>query len=284
MSQNSVENLSPAIVQKYEELKSILHKMGGMVIGFSGGVDSTFLLKVATDILGDKALGVIGSSYSLPQRELQDAQKLASKMSAHIRIIQTREKEDDNFVNNPLNRCFFCRSELFNKITEIAEAEGYPFIADGTNLDDQLDYRPGSVAQKKYSVRSPLLEAGLTKDEIRLLSKELGLETHDKPAYACLASRIPYGSKITEEKLTMVEQAENVLLEIGIRNMRVRHHDETARIELNTDEFQQILDPEIRSLILTKFKKIGYIYITLDLAGFRSGSLNETHLKKNQNP
>ena len=261
--------------EKYEKLKDILHDMESTAIGFSGGVDSTLLLKVATDILDDKAQGIIASSFSLPERELDDAIRLGREIGAHVRVITSDEESNPQFVNNPLNRCYFCRSELFSKMVEIADNEGLNYIADGANIDDDSDYRPGKIAQKKYSVRSPLREAGLHKNEIRTLSKKLGLSTFDKPAYACLASRIPYGSKITPENLSIVDQAENYLMKLDFKTVRVRHYEKTARIEVGIEELERILDTVLREKIVKKFKNIGYVYVTVDLEGFRSGSMND---------
>jgi len=261
--------------EKYKKLQNILRKMGGVVIGFSGGVDSTLLLKVAADVLHDKALGLIATSNSFPERELEEAKRLGEQIGARIRIVQTEEDSNPQYLSNPVNRCFFCRTELFSKMADVAKEEGLQFLADGTNIDDISDYRPGATAREKYSVRSPLREAGLRKDEIRALSRRLGLPTYDKPALACLASRIPYGSKITPEKLRMIDLAENYLMALGFKTVRVRHYDTTARIELDADEFAKIMDESIRGKIVHRFKEIGYIYITLDLEGFRSGSMNE---------
>ena len=201
--------------------------------------------------------------------------RLGKEIGAHIRVIKSDEESNPQFINNPLNRCYFCRSELFGKMEEIANKEGLNHIADGANIDDESDYRPGTIAQKKYSVRSPLKEAGLHKNEIRILSKKLGLSTFDKPAFACLASRIPYGSKITPANLSMVDQAENYLMKLDFKIVRVRHYDKTARIEIGTEELERILDTALRKKIVKKFKDIGYIYVTIDLEGFRSGSMND---------
>ncbi|KPK95963.1 adenine nucleotide alpha hydrolase [bacterium SM23_31] len=261
--------------EKYKKLQNILREMGGVVIGFSGGVDSTFLLKVAADVLHEKALGLIAVSNSFPERELMKAKKLGEQIGARIRVVQTEEHSNPQYINNPVNRCYFCRTELFGKMAGVAEEEGITFLADGANIDDISDYRPGEKAREKYSVRSPLREAGLRKDEIRALSRRLGLPTYNKSSLACLASRIPYGSRITPEKLRMIDLAENYLTDLGFNTVRVRHYDTTARIELDTHEFSKMMDETIRKKIVRKLKEIGYIYVTLDLEGFRSGSMNE---------
>ena len=261
--------------KKYVMLQNILREMQGVVIGFSGGVDSTLLLKVASDILKDRAIGVIAVSFSFPEHELKEAKDIGKQIGANLRIINTEEGNNPQYLKNPLNRCYFCRSELFVKMSEIAEESGITFLADGTNTDDDGDYRPGKIAQKKYAVRSPLREAGLNKNEIRMLSKRLGLSTYDKPAYACLASRIPYGFEITKEKLYMIEKAELYLRDLGFVGVRVRHYDVTARIEVDSEDLPKIMEKALREKIIRKFKELGFTYVTLDLEGFRSGSMNE---------
>ncbi|MFC1557000.1 ATP-dependent sacrificial sulfur transferase LarE [candidate division KSB1 bacterium] len=261
--------------QKLERLKKIIEDMGGVVIGFSGGVDSTFLLKVAAGVLKDRALGVIATSSTYPERELHEAKQLAGQIGACIRIIETEEDKHPKFVSNPTDRCYYCKSELFSKLVKIAREENMDFVADGSNIDDEGDFRPGMKALAEIGVRSPLREAGLNKTEIRDLSKRLGLPTHDKPSFACLSSRFPYGSSITPEKLKMVDAAENYVRELGFRTVRVRHYDTTARIELDIEELPHIVENQVRGKIVNKLKEIGYIYITIDLEGFRSGSMNE---------
>jgi uncharacterized protein len=263
------------IDEKYDNLQEILRKMGGVVIGFSGGVDSTFLLKVATNVLKEKAIGVIATSSTYPERELKESKLLAEQMGACSKIIETEEDKNPKFLNNPTDRCYHCKTELFTKLKAVAEEEGIPYVADGSNKDDEADFRPGMIALNELSVRSPLREADLTKDEIRDLSKRLGLSTFNKPSFACLSSRFPYGDKITIEKLQMVGAAEEFLRDTGFRTVRVRHYDNLARIELGSDEINKIFEPETRGKIIRKFKDIGYIYVTIDLEGFRSGSMNE---------
>ncbi|MFC1564305.1 ATP-dependent sacrificial sulfur transferase LarE [candidate division KSB1 bacterium] len=268
------------IDEKYNLLQDNLRDMGEVLIAYSGGVDSTFLLKAAVDQLEDKATAVIARSATYPERELNKALEIAEQMNANVRVIQTEEDSNPDYVSNPVDRCFHCKHELFSKIISLAEEEGIKFVAEGTNVDDLGDFRPGLKALKDLSVRSPLKEAGFTKNEIREMSKRLGLPTHDKQSYACLASRIPYGSSITPEKLTMVEKAENFLYDLGYKTVRVRHYEDTVRLEFDKDDFSTIIENDNRELIVGNLKEIGYTYITLDLEGFRSGSMNEVFKKK----
>ncbi|MFC1556261.1 ATP-dependent sacrificial sulfur transferase LarE [candidate division KSB1 bacterium] len=260
---------------KFETLKNILREMGGVVIGYSGGVDSTFLLKTAVEVINDNALGVIARSATYPEHEYKEAVELAREMGARIRVIQTEEDKNPKFTENPVNRCYFCKSELFSKLKIIAQEEDIPFIADGSNIDDIGDFRPGLNAVNEFSVRSPLKEAGLNKNEIRELSKRLGLKTHDKPSFACLSSRFPYGMSITPDNLSKVDRAESYLRELGFKAVRVRHYEHTARIEFGANELERVTELSFREKIVRKFKQIGYIYVTVDLEGFRSGSMNE---------
>ncbi len=262
--------------QKYEQLKGILRGMETAAVAYSGGVDSTFLLKVAVDELGpDRVLGVIAVSESYPARELKEAQQLAEEMGARVRLIGTEELSNPDYASNPVNRCFHCKTELFTKIFPIAREEGLREMLYGVNADDLGDFRPGIQAAKRMGARGPLQEAGLTKNEIRLLSRELGLRTWDKPAYACLSSRIPYGQRITAEALRQVDEAEDFLHDLGYRQVRVRHHDKVARIELPRDQMARLLEDGSAELIVAKLKDLGYLYVTLDLQGYRVGSLNE---------
>ena len=260
---------------KLNALRELLKEMDKVVIAYSGGVDSTFLLKVATDVLGDNALAVTATSETYPSEELEEAKLLAGKINAKQVVINTSELEDERFLSNPPERCYYCKSELFTKIKEIAQEKSIPYIIDGANADDSFDFRPGHKAGKELGVRSPLKEVDLNKDEIRALSKEMNLATWDKPSFACLASRFPYGHKITESKLDQVHKAESFMRLKGFHTFRVRHHDNIARIEVKPTDFPKICDDALRSEIISHFKGLGYTYVTLDLMGFRSGSMNE---------
>jgi len=262
--------------EKYTRLRSILHDLGSVVIGYSGGVDSTLLIVVAADVLGPDALAVIGRSETYPTREFEDAVNLAERFGVRYEVIATEETDNLKFQENPPDRCYYCKTELFSKLNDIAAKRNIPWVLDGTITDDLGDFRPGMKAKKEQNVRSPLLDAGFSKSDVRALSKELGLPTWDKGSFACLSSRFPYWFSITKEELMKVDAAETVLRDLGFRSFRVRHHDDkTARIEIATDEIARILDPEVRMHIVNALKKLGWTYIALDLQGFRSGSMNE---------
>ncbi len=258
---------------KLNNLLNLLKEMGNAVIAYSGGVDSTFLLRAAT-LSGIKAIAVTAVSPTMPEHDLQNAKEMTKAMGVTHMIIETSELDRDDFVTNPPDRCFYCKDELFGKLREIAAAGGYRFVLDGSNLDDTSDWRPGRKAAEKHGVRSPLIEAGLRKHDIRELSRRLNLPTWDKPSSPCLSSRFPYGEPITIEALRQVEEAEKFLRSIGFKDLRVRYHRDIARIELEEDDIPRMLEPKTRKAVAEKLKTLGYKFITLDLEGFRSGRLN----------
>ncbi|MDK2806057.1 ATP-dependent sacrificial sulfur transferase LarE [Thermoanaerobacterium thermosaccharolyticum] len=261
--------------EKYENLKKYIKELGSAVIAFSGGVDSTFLAKVCKDVLNDSCLAVTATSSTYPEREFKEALELAKEIGIRHKIIKSEELEIEGFSKNPIDRCYYCKSELFSKLKKVADDEGIEYVLDGTNADDTGDFRPGRRAAKELGVKSPLLECGFTKDDIREMSKNLGLPTWNKPAYACLSSRFPYGQEITSEKLSMVEKSEEYLLKLGFVGFRVRHHGDIARIELNPDQINMMMDENIRKKVVSKLKEIGFKYVSLDLEGYRTGSMNE---------
>lgn len=265
---------------KFETLKTNIKNMGKLVVAFSGGVDSTFLLRVAHDVLKSNVIAVTARSSTYPEREYKEAAQYIKSLGAKHVVIVSEELEIEGFSKNPVNRCYFCKKELFTKIRKIAEENGIGYVADGSNVDDLGDYRPGMTAVQELSVVSPLREAGMTKEDVRILSKELGLPTWDKPAFACLSSRFPYGQEITPEKLAMVDKAEQYLLDLGFRQVRVRHHGEIARIEVLAKERSRFFDEELMDNVYKELKKIGFNYVALDLKGYRTGSMNETILGK----
>lgn len=282
--QKTISSPPPSIpkktMTKYEKLKKLLSTLGGAVVAYSGGVDSTLLLRIAREVLGDKVVAVVASSETYPESEIKAALRLARRMGVRVRQIKTEELTNPAFSTNPPDRCYYCKQELFSALKEVAAEEGLSYVLDGANWDDRRDFRPGAKAARELGVRSPLQEVGLSKEEVRLLSRWLGLETWDKPSLACLASRFPYSVAINPENLKRVGQAELWLRKAGFRQVRVRHHgDEIARIEVMPEEIPLFFDPRKRKRLVRRLKSLGYTYITLDLEGYRSGSMNEL-LKK----
>jgi uncharacterized protein len=261
--------------QRLERLRSLIRELGSVVVAYSGGVDSSLVLRVAHDVLGANAVGVIGRSDSYAARELRLALEQAEAFGAEVEIVSTGELADPEFRANASDRCYHCKSELYEELDGVARRIGAKAILDGTILDDLGDWRPGRRAAEQHDVRSPLAELGFTKADVRAAASSYGLASQDKPASPCLASRIPYGTEITREILAMVEQGEELLRSLGFSDLRLRHHGEVARIEVPANDVGRLLEPAIRGVLIAGLKRLGYRYITVDLEGFRSGSLNE---------
>lgn len=268
--------MDKALLDKYDRLKDYLASLGSVAVAFSSGVDSTFLLYAAKEALGDHAIAVTASSCSFPERELKEAKEYCQKMGIRHFVIKSEELEIEGFSHNPKNRCYLCKHELFEKIGALAKEQGINEIAEGSNLDDNGDYRPGLQAVAELGVKSPLRHIGFTKQEIRELSQYLNIPTWNKQSFACLSSRFPYGDLINEKKLKMVDRAEQLLLDMGFHQLRVRIHGDVARIELLPEEFPKFMEEKTRLSVYKKFKEYGFSYVTLDVLGYRMGSMNET--------
>jgi len=275
-----IEAIDETIKAKYELLQAILRDMESVLVAYSGGVDSALLLKVASDVLGTRAIGVIASSPAYAAEETEEALAVAEQMGVSVITLETHELEDERYVVNDFNRCYFCKTELFTRLKPLAEKHNLHHIAYGVNLDDVGDFRPGQRAAREFSVRGPLKEAGMGKHEIRALARFLQVPVWDKPAMACFSSRIPYGNKIDVATLQMIYKAEKVLRDLGFRQVRVRHHDKIARIEVERSELPRLLEDHVSQVVTNSLRKIGYMYVTVDLLGYRTGSMNEGFYKK----
>ena len=271
------------LAQKRERLESSLQKLGSALVAFSGGVDSTLVLAVAHSVLGKNVLAVTAQSESLPQRELEQAARLARTLGVDHKIIATYEASSPDYLKNPVNRCYFCKSELYDKLSSVASEHKLAHILNGVNKDDLGDHRPGIFAGKEAGVLSPLADAGFNKQDVRDLAKKMGLPNWKKPAMACLSSRVPYGEAITMEKLAVIEQAEGFLYSLGFNQLRVRHHGDIARIELPQKDISRFMEKSVTDRVQQEFKKIGFKFIAVDIEGFRSGRMNES-IKKNGDP
>jgi uncharacterized protein len=280
VNSDDVEAIDAETRAKYEHLQTILKDMESVLVAYSGGVDSALLLKVASDVLGTRAMGVIASSPAYAAEETEEALAVAEQMGISVMAIETHELQDERYVANDFNRCYFCKTELFTQLKPLAIKHNLRHIAYGVNKDDDGDFRPGQRAAREFSVRGPLKEAGMGKREIRAVACLLEVPVWDKPAMACFSSRIPYGNRVDIATLQMIYKAEKLLHDLGFRQVRVRHHDNIARIEVERTELPRLLEDQISQIVTDGLRKIGYMYVTVDLLGYRTGSMNESFYKK----
>ncbi len=280
VNSDGVEALDGETRVKYEHLQAILSDMESVLVAYSGGVDSALLLKVAHDVLGTRAIGAIATSPAYAAEETEEALAVAEQMGIPVITLETHELEDERYVANDFNRCYFCKTELFTRLEPLAKQYNLRHIAYGVNKDDDSDFRPGQRAAREFSVCGPLKEAGMGKREIRAVARLLGVPIWDKPAMACYSSRIPYGSKVDVASLQMIYKAEKLLRDLGFRQVRVRHHDKIARIEVERSELSRLIEDEMSRVVTDGLRKIGYTYVTVDLLGYRTGSMNESFFKK----
>jgi pyridinium-3,5-biscarboxylic acid mononucleotide sulfurtransferase len=280
VNRNDIEALDAETQAKYAQLQAILRDMGSVLVAYSGGVDSALLLKVAHDVLGTRAMGAIAISPAYALEETGEAVTVAEQMGIPVITLETHELEDERYVANDFNRCYFCKTELFTQLEPIAKKYNLRYIAYGVNKDDDGDFRPGQKAAREFNVRGPLKEAGMGKREIRAVARLLGVPVWNKPAMACFSSRIPYGSKVDVASLQMIYKAEKLLRDLGFHQLRVRHHDKIARIEVERSELPRLIEDEMSRIVTEGLRKIGYTYVTVDLLGYRTGSMNESFFKR----
>jgi uncharacterized protein len=280
VNRNDIEALDAETQAKYAQLQALLRDMESVLVAYSGGVDSALLLKVAHDVLGTRAMGALAVSPAYAPEETGEAMAVAEQMGIPVITLETHELEDERYVANDFNRCYFCKTELFTQLEPIAKKHNLRYIAYGVNKDDDGDFRPGQKAAREFNVRGPLKEAGMGKREIRAVARLLGVPVWDKPAMACFSSRIPYGSKVDVASLQMIYKAEKLLRDLGFHQLRVRHHDKIARIEVERSELPRLIEDEMSRIVTEGLRKIGYTYVTVDLLGYRSGSMNESFFKR----
>jgi uncharacterized protein len=280
VNRNDIEALDAETQAKYAQLQAILRDMESVLVAYSGGVDSALLLKVAHDVLGSRAMGALAVSPAYAPEETGEALAVAEQMGIPVITLETHELEDERYVANDFNRCYFCKTELFTQLEPLAKKHNLRYIAYGVNKDDDGDFRPGQKAAREFNVRGPLKEAGMGKREIRAVARLLGVPVWDKPAMACFSSRIPYGSKVDVASLQMIYKAEKLLRDLGFHQLRVRHHDKIARIEVERSELPRLIEDEMSRIVTEGLRKIGYTYVTVDLLGYRTGSMNESFFKR----